>query len=104
MPQLNPGPRESRKISNIPKDFDLYQVFMHNFLYQNVPILCKLLTRRINTLWSKGINTFWHRKSKRKNQQYSQNLLNYTNYSRIIFCIKMSQNPNYSLLDESTLV
>ena len=94
MPQLNPGPRESRKISNIPKDFDLYQVFMHNFLYQNVPILCKLLTRRINTLWSKGINTFWHRKSKRKNQQYS----------RIIFCIKMSQNPNYSLLDESTLV
>ena len=26
------------KISNIPKDFELYQIFKHNFLCQSVPI------------------------------------------------------------------
>ena len=28
----------TRKITNIHKDFEVYQVFMHDFLYQDVPI------------------------------------------------------------------
>ena len=56
------GPKNhARKIDNIYKDFQLYKVFMHNFLCKNVSklLLCILLTRRINTFWSKGINIFW---------------------------------------------
>ena len=46
---------------------------MHNVLYQNVSMLSILLLR-INTLRSKSIITFWHRKSQTKNHQYSQKL------------------------------
>ena len=80
------GPKNyTRKTSNICKDFELlYQVFMHNFSCQNVPIFpfYIFLTRRIDTFLSEGIDTFcsrvnetvWHRKSLRKidNRQYSQ--------------------------------
>ena len=50
----------TRKIDKIHKDFELYQVFKHNFLYKNVWIfpLYILLTSRINTFWSGGIKTF----------------------------------------------
>ena len=49
----------ARKIRNNQKDFDLYQVFMHNFLYQNVPmfLLYILLTVRIDTFCYEGIYT-----------------------------------------------
>ena len=49
------------KIGNIHEDFELYQVFMNNFLFQNVPLflLNILLTRRIVTFWSDGFDTFW---------------------------------------------
>ena len=73
-------PKISRKIHNIYKDFKLYQLFLHKFLYQNVLIfpLDILLKRRINTLWSDSIEAFWsesdetvwHKKSQTKNQQH----------------------------------
>ena len=63
----------TRKISNIHKDFEIYQVFMHNFLSQYVLIFWWyiLLTMRIDTFWSESIKIFWpgdiatvwHRKS-----------------------------------------
>ena len=45
------GSRSHSRISNIQENFELYEVFMHNFLCQNVPIflLYILLTWRINT-------------------------------------------------------
>ena len=53
------------KVSIFHNGFEPHQVSRHNFLYKNALIfpLYILLTRRINTLWSKGINTFWYRKS-----------------------------------------
>ena len=54
----------TRKISNICKGFELYWIFMHNFLYQNVLIipLYILLSSRIDTFWSEGsyIKVFWY--------------------------------------------
>ena len=52
-----------KKNGNIHKDFELYQIFNHNSLCQNVPVfpLDILRTKRINTFWSKGINKFWSR-------------------------------------------
>ena len=57
-------------------------ILVWGYLSQNMPILTlyMLLTRKIDTFWSKGINKFWsgdtetvwHRKSQTKNQQYSQ--------------------------------
>ena len=48
-----------RKITH--KDFELCQVFMHDFLCQNAWIfpLDVELTRRIDTFWSKSIDKFW---------------------------------------------
>ena len=75
----------TRKNWQYPQRFlKLYQLFMNNFLSQNVPIssLYILLTKRFDTLWCEGINTFWfgsigtvwYRKSQKKNQQYSPRL------------------------------
>ena len=72
------GPKNiTRLISYIQKDFELYQVLLHNFLCQNVLILPLyiLLTRRITTFSPEGINTYlcwgiwkvWHRKSQTEN-------------------------------------
>ena len=49
-----------QKIDSIHKDFKLYQVFMHNFLCENVSILplYKSLTKEIVISWSKGIDKF----------------------------------------------
>ena len=55
------GPKNrSKKISKIHKDFELYQLYMHNFLCQNVSILplYKLLTKKMDTVWPDGINIF----------------------------------------------
>ena len=70
----------TQKIQNIYKDFKLYQVFMLKLLCQNVLIfpLDILFKRRINTLWSDGIEAFWsegdepvwYKKSQTKDQQY----------------------------------
>ena len=51
----------TREVDNTHKDFELFQVFMCNFLCQNVRIflLYILLTRRIDTFWSSGIDKFW---------------------------------------------
>ena len=46
------GPQNhTREIDKIHKDWELYQVFMHKFLFQNVQILPLhiLITRRIST-------------------------------------------------------
>ena len=83
-------PKISRKIHNIYKDFKLYQLFLHKFLYQNVLIfpLDILLKRRINTLWSDSIETFWseddepvwQKKSQTKISNIYQHFLNYINF------------------------
>ena len=54
--------KSQKKIHNIYKDFKLYQVFMLKLLCQNVLIflLDILFKRRINTLWSDGIEAFWY--------------------------------------------
>ena len=45
----------TRKNGTIHKNFELYQVFKHNFLCQNVRIFPYfLLMRRISTFWSRG--------------------------------------------------
>ena len=63
-----------KKPHNIHKDFELYQVLMHNFLCQNILIssLYILLIRGINIFWSGGIATVRHRKSQTKNWRYLQ--------------------------------
>ena len=77
------GPKShTRKIGNVHKDFEQYQLLIHNVLCQNVPIflLYLLITRSVDTFWFEGINILWsgdigivwHRKSQTKNQQYSQ--------------------------------
>ena len=59
---------------------EILNVFMHNFLCQNVLIFPYiLLTRKIDRFWSKAIDKFWSgsistvlaQKSHTKNQQYS---------------------------------
>ena len=57
---LDPN-NHTRKVHNTHKDFELFQVFMRNFLCQNVRIflLYILLTRRIDAFWSRGIDKFW---------------------------------------------
>ena len=60
---------------------EILNVFMHNFLCQNVLIfpLYILLSRKIDTFWPKAIDKFWSgsistvlaQKSHTKNQQYS---------------------------------
>ena len=53
----------TRKIEKIHKDFELYQVFMHNFLGNYIPIfpLDILLTRRVNTFWCKRSDVSYQR-------------------------------------------
>ena len=84
----------------INKYLELYRVFVHNFLCQNVQIFpfYILLTRRINTFWSKsidkfwsgGIKTFWVQKLWKKNRQNSQRFLNYTKSSYVPKCFDTS--------------
>ena len=50
---------DARKASNNYKDFELYKVFMHNFLSQNVLMFPLLLTRRIDRFWFESIDKFW---------------------------------------------
>ena len=69
-PEAHFGLKKSDKtIDKINKDFDLYQVFMYNFLCQTVLIfpVYILLVKRIGTFWSRGIRTFWiHRTRQEK--------------------------------------
>ena len=61
-PEAHFGLKKSDEtIDKINKDFELYQVFMYNFLCQTVLIfpVYILLVKRIGTLWSRGIRTFW---------------------------------------------
>ena len=104
------GPKNyTRKTSNICKDFELlYQVFMHNFSCQNVPIFpfYIFLTRRIDTFLSEGIDTFcsrvnetvWHRKSLKKStiDNIHKYLLNYTNFQCMVFYAKLSWNLHFT--------
>ena len=50
----------TRKMDIIQKYFELYQVFVHNFLCHNRRIfpLYIFLTKRINIVWYKGIKIF----------------------------------------------
>ena len=92
------------KISNIYKYFELYQVFMHNFLSQNILIFPLLLIRRIDTFWFKSIDkcwpgdsrTFWHTKLHMKNRKSSQIFLTNTNFSFIIFYVKLFWNSYFT--------
>ena len=56
----------TRKISNIQKKFELYQVFMRNFVCQNVPIFPLHIL-----IWLGGIRTSWERKSQKKKKKNS---------------------------------
>ena len=51
----------TRKTDKIHTNFELCQVFAHNFLCQKVWLfrLYILLTKIIDTFWSKGIEKFW---------------------------------------------
>ena len=94
------GPKtHTRKIDEIYKNFERYKVLMHNVLCQNVLMfsLYVLLTKRINTFWSKsnwkfcsGVSRhFGPKKSHMKVQQNSQRILNYIKSSYITFCLKL---------------
>ena len=50
---------QAKKVVNIPKDFELYQVIKNNFLCQNVLkfSIYILFTKRIETLWSRNISS-----------------------------------------------
>ena len=50
---------KTRKIVKIHKDFELYQVFMYNFLCQNVLVfsIYILFKNRIETFWSRDIRS-----------------------------------------------
>ena len=55
------GPKnQTRKIHNIHKDLELCRDLMHNVLCQSVSILPLwiLLTIRIDTFWTEGIDSF----------------------------------------------
>ena len=72
------GPKDhTRKIDNIRNDFEVYQLFMHNFLYQTIPIfpLYLLPTKTIETFWSEGIHTFWSRSIRTVWQRKSEQLV-----------------------------
>ena len=78
---------------NFTNIFELYQVFMHNLLCQNIRIFRDyiLLTKKIGTFWSgsissiRSISTFWVQKVR----QNSQRLLNYIKSSCVMFCVKL---------------
>ena len=97
-----------RNITEITYGFNKrYFVFMHNFLCQNVLIfpLYIFLTKIIDTFWSEGIGRFWpggiekvwHRKSKTKNQQYSQRFELYQLFMDTFLCQTVSKSPFYIL-------
>ena len=112
-PQFILGPKNhTRKINNIHKNFELQQVFMPNFLCQNIPIfpLHILLVRRIETFWSEGIEHFGLeileqlgiKNHKQKINNIHKDLLHYTNFSCIIFCATLSRNFTYQLQTTQT--
>ena len=47
------------KLLKIHKDFELYQVFIYNFLCQNILIFSILFTERIETFWPRDISSIW---------------------------------------------
>ena len=99
-------PKISRKIHNIYKDFKLYQLFLHKFLYQNVLIfpLDILFKRRINTLWSDSIEAFWsegdepvsYKKSQTKDWQYLPTLFEL--YQLLMAHVLLSESPEIRIL------
>ena len=78
---------------------------MPNFLCQNIPIfpLHILLVRRIETFWSEGIEHFGLevleqlgiKYYKQKIRNIHKDILNYTNFSCIIFYATLSRNFTY---------
>lgn len=98
----------TREINNIHKNFELYQTFMHNFFCQNIPIfsLYMSLTRKIETVRSESLEMFWsgsfktvsYKKSQINNHQYTQILLNFINFSWVIFYSKLNRNPHFTKL------
>ena len=93
------GPKnQTRKIRNILKDLELRRDLMHTVVCQNVSILPLwiLLTIRIGTFWTEGIDSFvWRYQdslaqkiTNKKNDNIHKDFLNYTNFSCIIFYAK----------------
>ena len=86
---------------------------MHNVLSQIVPIFPLYILLKgqigmfewegIDTFWTGGIGTVWHRKSKTKNLQHLERFFEL--YQLFRFSAKLIQNPhftyypNYLLLD-----
>ena len=104
----------TKEIGNIHKDFELYQLFMHNFLCQNVPILTLqiLFTRRIDTFWCDGIDTFcpggivilWHRKSQTKNSNIQKEFLpTFCKFCKL-FCQTVPKSSFYILPKLLTII
>ena len=74
----------TRKMSNIHKDSELYQLFMHNFLYQNIPMfpLYILLILEESTHFAlKVVGQFGIKNEKRKTNNVYEDFLNYTKFS-----------------------
>ena len=85
---------------------------MHNFLCQNVIFpLYIFLTKRIDTFWPEGIDKFlawryWEslaRKSKTKNQQYSQKFELYQLFMDTFLCHTVPKSPFYILPELFTI-
>ena len=90
------------KLDKIQKDFELYQVFMHNFigLYGRIFPLYILLKRTINRFWSKGFNNFdlvvsSHFKSKKS---FKKNWPNFQVLIHDVLYQNVSTPPNHILL------
>ena len=68
----------TQNTGNSHKDIELFQVFIHDFLCQNVPIflLYILLTRRIDTFCSEGID-------KQKISNIHKDFLSYINFNTV---------------------
>ena len=78
----------TRKISKIHKDSELYQLFMHNFLYQNVPrfpLYILFILEESTHFGLELVGQFGIKNEKRKISNVHKDFLNCTNFSWIIF-------------------
>lgn len=99
----------TRKICNIPKDFELYEIFMHSFLCQNLNIPVIHITYLLEELTYFGLKVlksfslevwaqFLLKNLYKKNYRYTQKILNYI-VPKFSFHILFTHYPNYLLLD-----
>ena len=91
----------TRKVNKFTEIFELYQVFIHNFLPQNDLIfpICLLHAKRICTFCSGGIKTYWAQKIIQAKLTKFIQVLSYIKSSCICFlCENVHIFPLYTLL------